>query len=249
MRAILIDDQFSQRSSLRELLHSHFPEIELVGEADGVKSGIALIDSANPDLVFLDIEMSDGTGFDVLERVNTTSFSVVFVTGHNEYAIKAFKYSAIDYVLKPIDPADLIQAVEKAKKIQNTQGHELRIQNLLTSSPLISHKQPEKIVLSDAECIYLVELKEIIRCQAESNYTRFFLTENRELLVSKTMKEYEQLLEGDSFFRVHQSHMINLNHFSRLDKRDGGTIVLKDSTSVPVAVRRKDELLARLRLI
>lgn len=244
MQAILIDDQESQRKNLKDLLTLHCPDINILGEADSVQSGIALIQNTHPQLVFMDIDLGDGTGFDILESIGDPHFSLVFVTGHNEFAIKAFKYSALDYILKPVNPTDLGQALERARKMTTSDDSGLRIQNLLESR---GSKKQEKIILSDADSIYLVEVSEILRCQAESNYTRFFLTEKREILVSKTLKEYEQLFEGQPFFRVHQSHLVNLTHFSRLDKKEGGTIVMKDGSFVPVAVRRKDELLSLLK--
>lgn len=242
MKVVLIDDQSHIRENLKMLLGEFVPEVAVIAEADGVKSGLECLRKYKPDLVFLDIEMADGTGFDLLNLVKERTFRVIFVTGHDGYAIRAFRVAAIDYLLKPVDPDDLIEAVEKAKR----QGPLQQVQlNEAVSSR--SAGKLKQLVLSDADNVYLVQLSEIIRCQSEDNYTRFFLLDGRKLLISRTMKEFAELLEKAGFFRSHQSHLINLVFFDHLDKRDGGTIFLKDGSSVPLATRKKDNLLQALR--
>lgn len=242
MKVVLIDDQSHIRENLKMLLGEFAPEVAVIAEADGVKSGLECLRKYKPDLVFLDIEMADGTGFDLLNLVKERTFRVIFVTGHDGYAIRAFRVAAIDYLLKPVDPDDLIEAVEKAKR----QGPLQQVQlNEAVSSR--SAGKLKQLVLSDADNVYLVQLSEIIRCQSEDNYTRFFLLDGRKLLISRTMKEFAELLEKAGFFRSHQSHLINLVFFDHLDKRDGGTIFLKDGSSVPLATRKKDNLLQALR--
>ena len=215
MRAVIIDDEASVRESTQTLLSIYCPDIEVIGQASGVKEGIALIQEKKPDLAFLDVEMSDGTGFDVVYSFKDRDFAIVFVTGHNEYAVKAFRLSAIDYILKPIDPEDLEKAVAKAR--QNFQATLAGLQMKALESNL-SESRPQRILLKDSEKIYLIDIKDIVRCESDDNYTRFYLTKNRKVMVSTTLKEYENMLSGQDFFRCHQSHLINLNYFDHYDK-------------------------------
>ncbi|OYX22747.1 MAG: hypothetical protein B7Z16_03875 [Algoriphagus sp. 32-45-6] len=244
MKAVLIDDQTHVRENLKLLLGEFVPEVEVIAEADGVKSGLECVKKYKPDLVFLDIEMNDGTGFDLLSLVKERTFRVIFVTGHDGYAIRAFRVAAIDYLLKPVDPDDLMEAVEKAKLQPPIQ--EIQVSEAISSQ---SSEKLKQLVLSDADNVYLVQVSEIIRCQSEDNYTRFFLSDGRKLLISKTMKEFAELLGKSGFFRSHQSHLINLAFFDHLDKRDGGTIFLRDGASVPLATRKKDQLIQALKEI
>ncbi|MHA7130312.1 LytR/AlgR family response regulator transcription factor [Algoriphagus namhaensis] len=242
MKVLLIDDQKSVRENLHLLLKTLAPELEVVGQAEGVRSGLEAIRKHQPDLIFLDIEMADGTGFDLLNLIPEPDFKVIFVTGHDGYAIRAFRVSAIDYLLKPIDPDDLLDAVSRAKS--HTHIQKLQVKKALESSSIKTVKQ---LLLSDTDNVYLVSVDEIMHCQAEDNYTHFHLADGRKLLISKTLKEYSELLDSQNFFRTHQSHLVNLNYISHLDKRAGGVIVLKDGSSVPVAIRKKDSLLQRLK--
>ncbi len=242
MKAIIIDDQSHIRENLKLLLREFAPEVEVIAEADGVKSGLECLKKHKTELVFLDIEMADGTGFDLLNLVKDRSFRVIFVTGHEGYAIRAFRVAAIDYLLKPVDPDDLVEAVAKAKN-QNP------IEDFQVEEAMNAQKEEKvrQLVLSDADSVYRVQVGDILRCQSEDNYTRFFLGDGRKLLISKTLKEFSELLEKSGFFRCHQSHLINLAYFDHLDKRDGGTIFLKDGSTVPLATRKKDQLLQALR--
>jgi two-component system LytT family response regulator len=242
MRALIIDDHAHVRENLRLLLNEVAPDIELVGEADGVNSGEQAIKALHPDLVFLDIEMADGTGFDLLNRFKEPDFRLIFVTGHDGYAIRAFRVSAIDYLLKPVDPDDLQEAIEKVRKQPLLQKMQIQ------EAEEIQHAEKlQQLVLSDSENIYLVQVSDILRCQSEDNYTRFFLIDGRKLIISKTLKEYAELLEPSGFFRCHQSHLINLLFFDHYDKRDGGTIRMKDGATLPLATRKKDQLIQVLK--
>lgn len=243
MRAVIVDDEPSLRESTKTLLSIYCPEVTVVGEADGVKAAVELIQSSKPDLVFLDIEMRDGLGFDVLHVFPDRAFAVIFVTGHNEYAVKAFKISAIDYLLKPIDPEELERAVTKAQTSMHRSVSGVQIQTLQHQ---LNNRELTKIVLKDSEKVYLIDIAEIVRCESSDNYTRFFLTDKRSILVSTTLKEYEKLLDSQSFFRTHQSHLVNLRHMDHYDKREGGTLVMKDQSRLPVSVRKKEQLLKAL---
>ncbi|MBK6266950.1 response regulator transcription factor [Marivirga sp. S37H4] len=244
MRIILIDDDAVVRDNLKTLLSIYSPESVVIAEADGVKTGLACIKEYKPDLVLLDVEMKDGTGFDLLSFYGKLDFKVIFVTGHDGYAIKAFKFSAIDYVLKPIDPDDLVSALKKVHQPEDSDEQNLKVANLVQNKKTDFAEQ--KIILKDAETVYLVAVKNIIRCESETNYTRFYLVDGRVLMVSKTLKEYDMLFDDQSFFRAHQSHLINLRHFDRYEKRDGGLVFMKDGSTLPVAVRKKESLMAAL---
>ena len=244
MRIVLVDDDPSVRENLKTLLSIYAKDCEVIAEANGVKSGIECLEQNKPDLLLLDVEMQDGTGFDLLSIYGKLDFNVVFVTGHDAYAIKAFKYSAIDYILKPVDPEELKSAIEKAKNSPNVDEQNLTVSNLVENKEKADLEK--KVVLKDTETVYLVSIREIIRCESEANYTKFYLLDGRKLTISKTLKEYDQLFENQSFFRAHQSHLVNLMHFDRYEKREGGTLVMKDGSTLPVAVRKKEALMKAL---
>jgi two-component system LytT family response regulator len=248
MKLIIVDDQVLAREKTRMLLENYAPNVQILAEADGVRAGLACIQEHQPELVLLDVEMEDGTGFDLLSLCPEINFKVIFITGHNAFAIRAFKFSAIDYLLKPIALNELLDALKKAESELNQTK-----QNALSVDALLQNKQAEgkseKLVLSDAEHIYLLDKSEIIRCQSEGNYTKFYLTEDRTMLIAKTLKSYVALLDGGTFFRPHRSHFINLLHFDKYDKRDGGIIYMKDKSSLPVAMGRKDFLLKALQTL
>ena len=244
MRIVLIDDDQVVRQNLKTLLSIFSPESEIVGEASGVREGLICIKENKPDLVMLDVEMKDGTGFDLLSFYGTADFKVIFVTGHNGYALKAFKFSALDYLLKPVDPMDLVAAIEKMANAMD--GTELNLKIANHNNNQKSEIVDQTIVLKDTETVYLVRLADIIRCESEGNYTKFFLANGRKLTITKTLKEYNSLFEGTSFFRAHQSHLINLRHFDRYEKREGGIVYMKDGSTLPVAVRKKESLMLAL---
>jgi two-component system, LytTR family, response regulator len=244
MRTVLVDDDTVARENLKTMLSIYAPEIRVVAEADGVKAGLACIREDKPELVLLDVEMKDGTGFDLLSFYGKLDFKVIFVTGHDAYAIRAFKISAIDYVLKPVDPDDLLSALKKAQQTADRNEQQIKVTNLVQNN--LENFSNQKIVLKDAETVYLVSVKDIVRCESETNYTRFYLADRRVIMVSKTLKEYDTLFEGQNFFRAHQSHLINLVHFDRYEKKDGGTVFMKDGSALPVAVRKKEGLMNAL---
>lgn len=240
IRTVIIDDEIGAREAISDMIKIYCSEIEIIGEADSVLTGLQLIKQEQPDLIFLDIKMKDGTGFDLLNRVSNKEFAIVFLTAYDEYAIKAFKFSAIDYLLKPLDPDDLIKTLNKVSKYLNFEKQQLsQLINNLNSIK----KESKKMVLKTMESIFLINIPDIIRCEATGNYTRFILKNQKPVLVSKTLKEYDELLKEYHFFRVHQSHLVNLNHIIRMDKADGGTLVMVDKQSVPVSTRRKEALI------
>lgn len=240
MRTVIIDDESSVRETTKMFLELYAKDIELVDECASVAEGYESLCRNKPDLVLLDVEMHDGTGFDLLAKFEKLNFSVIFITGHNDFAIRAFKFSAVDYLLKPIDPEDLINALERARQLKD---HEIDRFNLMAKINKEDFgKLPERIVLSDADNLYMIETRDIIRCKSEGNYTHFYLADGSDILISRTLKEYDEMFSGSHFFRTHQSHLINLNYFSRYNKKEGGFIVMKDGSEVPLAVRKKENL-------
>ena len=240
IRTVIIDDEEDARSTLRAFIKQYCPQAEVVGEADGVQEGYRKILGEDPDLVLLDIQMEDGTGFDLLEKIRSPHFQVIFTTAFDEFAIKAFKYSAIDYLLKPIDPDELIEAVSKAK---HTNTPTEQIEHMLDYRKTGA---TDRLTLSSQEGITVVKMANILRLESESNYTNFHLVSGERILVPKSMKEFENLLPKATFFRTHQSHIINLEYVKKFVKEDGGYILMSDGTEVLVARRRKDEFLSFL---
>lgn len=242
MRAVIIDDEKNAREAIAKALQSYCKEIEVVGMADGVDNGYHLIMEAKPDLVFLDIQMPDGSGFDLLNQIKHIDFFVVFITAYNDYAIKAFKFSAIDYILKPIDHSELIETAEKVKKAQNAKETQLKVDTFLANIHSIS-KDTKKIVLKTSENIHLINVKEIIRFQSDGNYTIFYIDGGLKIMVSKNIKEYYELLKDYGFFRAHQSHVVNIGYIKQFHKPQGGTLIMKDNSQVPVSTRKREELM------
>jgi two-component system LytT family response regulator len=242
LRAIVIDDVDSIRTKNIDLIKAHCPNIAIIGQANSVKSGISLIKQIVPDLVFLDVEMPDGTGFDLLQMLNPIQFKVIFITGYEDFAIRAFRFSAIDYLLKPLDPTELVEAVNKAQESLNKEVLELKLNTLFSN--LERPKNLQKLVLKTAEKIYSVNIQDIINCESDKNYTTFYFINAPKLVVSTTLKEYETLLKPFHFFRAHQSHLINMLYFDHFIKTDGGnTIVMKNKNKIPLATRKKEEFL------
>lgn len=243
LRAIIIDDEKASRDTLAGLIGRYSNNVEIVAQADGYKSGIAEIHRHKPDVVFLDIQMPDGSGFKLLEDVGEVTFEVIFTTAYDQYAIKAIKYSALDYLLKPIVPDDLIAAIGKADQKKNSGQISYNIEALLEN---LKHSgEPKKIVLSTAEKIHVVEVNDILRCESDDYYTRFFFTSGKSLLISKTLKEHEMILGDKHFIRPHKSHLVNVKYIKGFLKADGGYIQMSDGTKVPVS-RRKREMVVNI---
>lgn len=247
LRAVIIDDVEQVRCALAADLAEYCPDVAVIGEASSVATAVSLITRMKPDLVFLDIQLGDGTGFDVLGRVGKYDFKVVFTTGLDSYGIKAIKFGALDYLLKPVDPDDLVCAVEKAKDILAAPSVGERVGVVLET---LHRRQPaegkQRIALNTAERVHIVALEEVIRCESQRNYTLFHLTDNRQILVTRTLKEFDEMFDGLGFFRAHHSHLINVAHIREYVKLDGGYVVMNDGSDVTVAVRKKEALLQML---
>lgn len=245
IRTALIDDNPHAIQILRDDLARMFPEVEIVGEADGVVQGAKLLRNTQPDLLLLDIQMGDGTGFDLLEIVPDLRFQLIFTTAHDEHAIRAFRFAAVDYLLKPIDPEELRRAMERAKKLLATPS-----ETQAQLPVLREHFQPKEklktIALNTAEKIHIARLSDILRMEADGNYTEVHFANGQKLLLTKTLKDFSTILEETGFLRVHQSHLINFEHIREFIKTDGGYIVMADGAKVPVAVRKRAEVVERL---
>jgi two-component system LytT family response regulator len=229
----------SAREVIASIISKYCKQVEVIAQADGVKSGMQAIKQHKPDLVLLDIQMRDGSGFDLLNKLKPITFKVIFISAYETHALKAFKFSALDYILKPIDSNELVAAIAKAEEVVNqpsiNQGLEVLENNYSNNN-----KESKKIVLKTSDSIYAVAIKDIIRCESEANYTRFFLNDGRKILISKPLKEYDDMLNEFGFFRIHQSHFINLDYFEHYKKADGGYAVMKDSSVIPVSSRKKN---------
>lgn len=243
--ALLIDDDQHLRQGMKSLLERHAPEIRIIGEAESVKTGITAIENWKPQVVFLDIHLNDGTGFDILEEVAKTNGKlnshIVFITAHEQYALKAFKFSALDYLLKPVDPEELKKSIVKIKEVleKNTSFDHI---DLLLENIRKKVDHFKRIALSTADGIHLFEISDIIRCESQDNYTQFFIKNHKPLLISKTLKEYEELLMEHGFERIHQSHLINLSYLKSYIKTDGGYVIMGDNAKLPIAQRKKERL-------
>ncbi len=241
-KALIIDDIDNSRATLAHDLAEYCPSIQVIGEANGVESGIQEIADKEPDVVFLDIQMGDGTGFDMLEQLGNFDFQVIFTTALDSFGIKAIKFSALDYLLKPIDPDELIQAVQKLKQDTSSENVKDSISLLLENMRDIKPDN-KRIALSSAEKIHMVYVKDIIRCESQGAYTIFYLTNKEQILVTKNLKEYEQLLGEHSFIRVHHSHLINFSYLKEYVKKEGGYAIMTDLSQVPVSFRKRNNLL------
>jgi len=242
LKAIIIEDEFRSRETLRGLIKLYCKNINIIAEADGVQSGLKAIKENKPDVLFLDIQMPDGSGFKLLESLDNLDFDIIFTTAYDQFAIKAIKFSAIDYLLKPIFPDDLVLAVKKAEEKQEARDAKKNVEVLLENIKKPETEAP-KIVLSTSERINVVKVKDILRCESDNYYTFFYFTDGKRLLVSKTLKENEELLSDYNFIRPHKSHLINVLYIKSYNKQDGGYILMTDGSQVPVSRRKKEKII------
>ena len=244
LRTVIVDDEIAFIKTMEVMLQGH-PDFSIAKSARSVAEAVKIISVSEPDLVFLDVEMEDGTGFDVLRQLDHRDFKVIFVTAFDHYAVEAFRFSAIDYLLKPVISDDLLAALQKAKlSIENDQNtYQFKV--LLDNINSLSNAR-KKIVLKEKEVHHVIELDQIISCSAEGSYTLFHLTKNESILVSRHLKEFEEILVTNGFFRVHRSHLVNLNKIKRYDRSEGGLLYLEENHKIPVSVRKKESLRAIL---
>jgi len=244
--AIIIDDEAHCTEHLTALLSTWCGSmIRVAGSAGTVEEGWRMILDRQPQLLFLDIQLRNETSFDLLNRFPVINFDIIFVTAYEKYAIRAFKFSAIDYLLKPVDPDDLRQAVarlqQKRSKEESAQRFETLFYNLKNGPGL-----PRRISVPTVKGLEFLPVQDIIRCESHINYTSIFLANGQKFTVARTLKEFEELLEEHNFYRVHNSHLINLAWIRSYNKGKGGSVSMTDNTEIEVSTRRKDELLKRL---
>ncbi len=244
IRVVVIDDEEHVRDSLVKLLARYCPQVMVAGTAIGVADGIRVIRDQHPGLVLLDIQMNDGTGFDLLQSLSRIDFQIIFVTAFDQFALQAFRFSAVDYLLKPVNPEHLIAAVDRAAFL--IRDHINLQMNALFENLKSVARQDKKIIVKTTGQIHLLELKNIVSLESESCYTTFNTTDGEHIMVAKTLKEYEEMLTGYGFYRVHKSHLINLSHIKRFEKQDGGYIILTNDMKIPVASRKREEMLGLL---
>ncbi len=245
IRAVIVDDEQHCIDHLTRLLKKHSDEIELTGHFMNVSDGIKAIKSLQPDLVFLDVQIHDETGFDLLGKIKEKNFEVIFTTAFDRFAVQAFKFSALDYLLKPVDPEDLSAAIKKIKASDKHSGFNEQINNLLFNIRS-ANRQLQRICVPVLNGMIFLEVNEIIRLKSDSNYTQFFLKDGQKIMVSRTLKEFDDLLSGNNFFRIHQSHLINLACIKQYTKGKGGYVTMTDGAEIEVSVRKKEEFLKKV---
>ena len=247
IQALIIDDEKNAIEVLELQLSRYCKQVQVLATAQGGVQGIELIRKYQPDLVFLDIEMPHKNGFDVLNETKDCRYKVIFTTAYDQFAIRAFKFSAVDYLLKPIDIRELQEAVEKAA-IKDEQGSlDEKLQVLI--SQLQAPVRQERIALPVADGMQFFHTDEILRCESDSNYTHISLTNGKKITIAKTLKEVEESLRGVDFYRIHQSHLVNMNHISKVVKGEGGYVVMKDGTTITISRNKKEAFLESFRKI
>ncbi len=241
--AILVDDMPQALEVLKADLKEKCPDIKVIGTADSVVNAAKLLRKESPDILFLDIMLGDGTSFDLLEIFPNINAKIIFVTAYEEHALKAFKFAAIDYLLKPINPDDLQQAVQRATQQLQTPTESIDILKQTIKYP---DALPQRISLNTQEKIVVVEIEDIVRCESDGNNTLFILNNNDKIFVTKTLKQFEQLFSEHDFFRTHQSHLVHIKYIHEYIRKDGGYLKMKNGDTIPVAVRKKTELIEML---
>lgn len=249
MKAIIIDDEELGRTVLKNLVQKYCREISIVGEASNIKEAKKVILETNPALIFLDIEMQGGSGFDLLEQMKGSDFSVIFTTAYNQYAVKAFRYSAVDYILKPINIDELLAAVKKVVNPTNKKVMQSSLDHFMDSHTNQGVSKNNKLALPTQEGLVFVDINDILRCEADGKYTHCFIMGGKKLYSTRSLKDFEEQLAPRGFCRIHHAHLVNLNHIKNYVKGDGGQVLMANGDSVIVSKRKKEEFLNRLNKI
>ena len=245
LKTVIIDDDYVSRLILRDMLEKFLDNIEIMGEAGTVAEGVKLIENSNPDLVLLDISMPDGTGFDLLDKLKSINFKLIFITAYSEYAVKAFKYSAFDYIIKPLNVDELTKAIKRIphiNQVDNKVRFDTLKENLLSNDETAS----KTVALPEINGFAIINVGDIIRCEGKRNYTRIIFKDNTEKVVSRTLLEFEHLLSPLGFVRIHRSHLVNFPNVVRYLKSDGGMVELKSGELLKVSPKHKENLLNKL---
>lgn len=242
LKTIIIDDENNAIKTLQSYIYKYVENVTVVGTASSKSEAIELINTTTFDLVLLDINLGDGTGFEVLEAIESKDFYIIFTTAYDEHAIKAFKYSALDYLLKPINPEDFKDAISRLK----LETKKRQLKQIEFASKYTSTEANNKIIINSSNEIQFLEIEEIIRLESDKNYTDIYLINGQKITSSKTLKFYETLLPDSSFFRTHQKHLINIKYIKKFLKEDGGYVLLSDGSKLEVSRRKKEDLLNKL---
>lgn len=241
IKTVLVDDEKSSLIIMQKLLEKHTPQVEIIATAQSVTEGIKVIEETKPELVFLDISMPDGDGFEVIEKVNFKDFQVIFSTAYDQYAIRAFEVAALHYILKPVKSEDLIESLERYEAMQNEDITE-KIQVLSNALK----ETPTRLILPTSNGMHVIQVENIVRCESSNNYTTFYFTDKKKIVVSKSIQIYEQLLESSNFCRIHNKHLVNLKFIKKYVKGRGGYVILEDDSHVDVSDGRKKNFLEKL---
>lgn len=243
--AIIVDDELGPRESLEQLIQKNCKNIKVINKSDDVESAFTSINALKPELVFLDIEMQTGTAFDLLEKFDRIDFDIIFTTAFNHYAINAIRFSALDYLLKPVDVDDLKAAVARFEiKKHDEAALNYKFQNLLSN--MQNDNRNKKIGIPDGDSLIFINIQDLIRCHSDGSYTSFHLVSGKKILASKPIGEYEELLQEERFFRIHRSYLVNLDHIKKYVKGEGGYVVMSDGAEVEVSRRKKNDFIAVL---
>ena len=246
LKAIIIDDEPNAREKLQLMMERYCKDVQVAALAKDAEEGLAAIKEYQPDLVFLDIEMPVLTGFDMLRQIPEINFEIIFTTAHDQYAIKAIKFSALDYLLKPIDLDQLQQAVQKAAERRNQKSSALQYQSLKENLQK-QHTAMDQLAVPAQTGMIFLKVNEIVYCEADSNYTKIILNNKQKIISTRTLKEYEEMLEDSGFIRIHHSWLINKAHVKQYIKGEGGQVIMNDGTSLDVSRRKKDLVIERLK--
>ncbi len=249
LTAVIIDDEKNALDVLDMQLNQFCKEVSIVAKCESGEKGITAIKKNNPDLVFLDIEMPHKNGFDVLKETSQFNYDVIFTTAYDQFAIKAFKFSAIDYLLKPIDILELQAAVEKVKNKKGSTSLEEKLKTLLNQLQPPSAVKQQIIALPIGDGMQFMQPDDILRCESDSNYTHIFLTSGKKITTAKTLKDVEENLVGLDFYRIHQSHLVNMHHISKVVRGDGGYVVMDDGTNLTISRNKKEAFMDSFRKI
>ncbi len=245
LKLILVDDEKNVREALSQILADYAPHVKLCQACASLAEALTAIDQHQPDVLFLDIEIGNENGFDIFKHYPKPNFKIIFITAYQGYAIQAFRFAALDYLLKPVNLKNLLEALEKANEAIDHRKTTLKIESFLHNLENTS-KASKKVVLKTTDKMHVVNLHDIKYCEAERSYTTFYLSDQSKIVVSHNLGDYEEMFSAYDFFRIHKSFLLNLDYLKQFEKTDGGKVILKDGTNLPLSSRKKDELVEYL---
>lgn len=240
MNVVIIDDEKPARDSLETILKTNYPEVVILAQADSLKTGIEVLNQHKPDVLFLDVNLFDGSGFNLLEHFEQLPFHVIFVTAFNKFAVKAFRYNALDYILKPISTTELSEAIRRVKSYKDV--FSTKSLKSITQNWNVKKTYDQKIAIRENDGIRYINISMIRRCQSDSNYTKIHLVDGEKIMTSRTLKSYTEILEEFGFYRIHQSHLVNLEQIKKIISRDGHYVELSNGEIIELSRSRKEQL-------